>query len=243
MLYLAILLLLMSIIYTHVHREGFESNPDVVMVVSRYNETLDWLKEEPFAGHEVVVYNKGLNQDFYNPGKTVPLKNVGREGHTYLYHIVEHYDHLPEITIFLPGSLHLSHKIEKGKRMVREIHEKKKAVFVTDWVMIPMLYDFSIDEYTSTASENKSINNESAMELARIRPFGEWSKARFGKGALTHVSYSGVLSVSKQDVLQHPKSYYESLLEELSHSSNPEVGHYVERSWQTIFSMKDTLMV
>ena len=241
MLWFILLFFMILMIYSY-QKEGFE-NKDILIVVSRYNEQLEWMKEEPFSNYKSIVYNKGPNDHFYHPGKVIPLKNVGREGHTYLYHIVKHYDDLNEITIFLPGSLNMDNKMQKGKRMMYEIEHKHKAFFITDSDNISNLYDFTISEYSSTSSENHSINPESMMELSKIRPFGKWCESYFDKHALTHYSHGGILSVSKKDVLQKPKSYYKELLEELSHSSNPEVGHYVERSWQAIFNMKDTLIL
>ncbi len=217
------------------------SNPNSrLMVVARYNETLEWLKEKPFSNHPVLVYNKGVNEHFYNPGNVVHLNNVGREGHTYLYHIVTHYDDLTDIILFLPGSVHLPSKINHCKRMVQRIEETRQAIFLSTPIHMPVLYDFKLDEWTCSSPENKHIHPESKLTLSPIRPFGKWFESRFGNYSLSHISYCGILSVSKKDVLQHPKSYYESLLKELSDSSNPEVGHYVERSWQAIFSMKDT---
>jgi hypothetical protein len=218
-------------------------NPTSLIVIARYNEKLKWLSDKPFSNHNVLVYNKGVNEDFYPVKHVVRLDNVGREGHSYLYHIVNHYDDLTDIIIFLPGSVNMSHKIEKSKMMLQKIEETKKAVFPAFSVNKSELYDFKLDEYMASSPENNSINNESTLELARIRPFGQWFQSKFGDYDLTRLSYGGVLSVSKKDVLQHPKSFYEKLLEELSHSSNPEVGHYVERSWQAIFSMKDTLIL
>jgi len=213
------------------------------MVVARYNEKLEWLKEEPFSKYNALIYNKGVNDDFYHKGDVVQLDNVGRCDHTYLYHIVNHYDHLTDILIFLPGSVNLPHKIEKSKQILQKIEETQQAVFISEPVDKKQLYDFKLDEWMATSHENSSINNETTLELCKIRPFGKWFESKFGTHVLTHVSYGGTLSVSKKDVLQHPKSYYENLLEELSHSSNPEVGHYVERSWQAIFSLKDTVIL
>jgi hypothetical protein len=243
MLYVAIVLLLLSLFFSFYQKEGYESRNDILMVVARYNERLEWLKYEPFSKYKVLVYNKGINEDFYNPGEVETLPNVGREGHTYLYHIVKHYDNLNDITIFFPGSLNLHNKIEKGIKTVLEIEKTNKAVYVTDSKDISSLYDFTITNYASTSEENLSLNDESKLELARIRPFGEWSKSKFKNNSHTHYSNHGVLSVSKKDVYQRPKSFYEDLLEELSHTSSPEVGHYVERSWQPIFLMKDTLLL
>ena len=68
------------------------NHDDIELVVSRYNEDLEWLKEEPFNKYRVICYNKGKNDDFYKPPnmRIVNLENVGREGHTYIYHILYH---------------------------------------------------------------------------------------------------------------------------------------------------------
>ena len=69
-------------------------------VIAHYNENLDWIK--PIASHS-HVYHKG------NDRQPLPLKllswkrlpNVGRESHTYLHHIINHCDSLPDVTVFL----------------------------------------------------------------------------------------------------------------------------------------------
>ena len=67
------------------------------IVVSRYNEDISWtLKYSP----NVVIYNKGQD-DIPN---AISLPNVGRESHTYLYHIITNYHHLADLTVFVQGS-------------------------------------------------------------------------------------------------------------------------------------------
>jgi len=219
-----------------------ESTQTKLMVVARYNESLEWLKSEPFSRFPVLIYNKGVNDHFYHPGPVVPLENVGREGHTYLYHIVQHYDHLTDLILFLPGSADSPMKIKKSTKMVEKIQQTNEAVFLASSMnetQLYYLYHFLIQHHTSSSPENNHINPETALEPSKIRPFGRWFQEKIGGYPLRHVSYNGILSVSKKDVLQRPKSFYENLLEELNHP-NPEVGHYLERSWQAIFSMDDT---
>jgi hypothetical protein len=65
------------------------------VVVARYNEDIKWttmLKGD----FNLIVYDKGQ-------GLGHPLPNVGREAHTYLHHIVSHWENLAEYTIFLQG--------------------------------------------------------------------------------------------------------------------------------------------
>ena len=70
---------------------------DIKLVIARYNEKIDWIKS---PNH--VIYNKG-NQ-LNDPTKIViEMPNVGREGHTYLTHIVKNYNNLNDYTVFLQG--------------------------------------------------------------------------------------------------------------------------------------------
>ena len=39
----------------------------------------------------------------------------------------------------------------------------------------------------------------------------------------------------KKDIIQHPVERYQTLLNTVNNHSNPEAGHYIERSWGVIF--------
>ena len=70
----------------------------IQFVVARYNENIDHLK---IFNDITVIYNKG-NDDIDNIYKNViKLINIGREGHTYLYHIINNYDNLAHKTFFM----------------------------------------------------------------------------------------------------------------------------------------------
>ncbi len=67
---------------------------ELQLVVAHYREDLSWL--EDFSVLPVTVYSKGGT----GPNE---LPNVGREAHTYLHHIIENYDSLADVTVFLQG--------------------------------------------------------------------------------------------------------------------------------------------
>ena len=73
------------------------------IVVANYNEDINWLL--PYED-SVIIYNKGTSKipPFSN---VVSLPNVGREGHTYLHHIIENYDELSERITFIQADPHL----------------------------------------------------------------------------------------------------------------------------------------
>lgn len=68
----------------------------VALVVARYAEDIVWTN----AYHDIaIIYNKGPDNLHDAPLK-LKLENVGREGHTYLNHIVENYTCLSDQIIF-----------------------------------------------------------------------------------------------------------------------------------------------
>ena len=83
--------------------------PSVDLVVTRFKEPLDWLS--PYVGRP------GWHTYVYNTGRTDPprelcehaavrcsrVENAGYEWHGYLRHVIDRYDRLAELTIFLQG--------------------------------------------------------------------------------------------------------------------------------------------
>jgi hypothetical protein len=77
-------------------------NYAIDMVVAHYNEDLSWLEYvRPFV--RLFIYHKGNNPDTNND--YIILNNVGKETHTYLTHIINNYDNLAEVTVFVQGRI------------------------------------------------------------------------------------------------------------------------------------------
>jgi len=70
---------------------------DITIVIARYTENIQWA----MAYNDIsIIYNKSSEIEL--PFQTVKyLHNYGREGHTYLYHIIKNYNNLATKTIFL----------------------------------------------------------------------------------------------------------------------------------------------
>ena len=223
------------------HPLNKDNNKNIELVVSRYNEDLKWTNVKPFSKYPVVCYNKGTN-DNYNVNylkQDIKLSNVGRESHTYLYHIINNYDNLAEITVFLPGSVNTNvyNKWKRANMLMNKLDSHNSSIFIGaehDNVR-DELYDFKMDDYNSTNPSNNTLNPETKLQLSSIRPYGLWYDKHFSGIDVTYISYSGIFALSREHILQNPKSYYENLIHELSMSSNPEAGHYFERSWVAIF--------
>lgn len=72
------------------------------IVISRYTENIDWSR---FLQANVIIYNKGFDNISHLLQKKnlsiIKLENIGREGHTYLHHIINNYKTLKNRTTFL----------------------------------------------------------------------------------------------------------------------------------------------
>jgi len=68
----------------------------VEVVVAKHKENISWLGH---IRHRVTIYDKSDNP----VNGSQRLENIGRESHTYLYHIVSRYNTLSDITIFVQG--------------------------------------------------------------------------------------------------------------------------------------------
>lgn len=221
----------------------------ITIVIARYNENLKWLLNKKFSKYDIIVYNKGINNNYIHlPNMTsINIKNVGRCDHTYLYHIINNYHNLADITIFLPGSCDMYHKMYKTHILFNEIKKNNKAVFLYDnkYDNVELeLHNLEFSIYSSSYYKNKLLNPESNLDLALIRPFGNWYKSKFNNIIINHVSYYGIFSVAKNDITQNQLTYYIKLINDLRFSSNPEAGHYIERSWAAVFyPMSETLIL
>jgi len=220
-----------------------DQNKDIEIVVSRFNEDLEWLKDEPFNKYPIVCYNKGLNDDFYKPDnmRIVKLENQGRDYGTYLYHIVNNYDNLKEHTMFLPGSTQLGHRIDKAKNWILEIEKLNTNVNLSNYCsyhengVLDDTKDFKLDAYSGSDPKNLSINNNNFLLLSELRPFGTWYKHHFGDKPIKYICYNGVFGIHRDNILQHPITYYDVFLAELNRHSNTEVIHYFERGFVALF--------
>jgi len=216
---------------------------NIDIIVSRYNEDLKWMLEEPFNEFKYIVYNKSDNDDFEKTHvkEIINVPNLGRCDHTYLYHIVENYNNLNNVVVFFPGSLNLGIKKKIAIDLLNRIKNNNgnSAVFVGRLLKNGVLDEFKnfhLENWSSTEQNNSLKNSETNLYPSNIRPFGKWFLHNFGNIKVIFSNYYGIFSVDKKDIIQHRKYRYEKLVKQLEVSSNPEVGHYIERSWAAIFS-------
>lgn len=214
---------------------------NVSIIIARYNENLSWTLLAPFNQFSYIVYNKGDNDRFEKSKvvKIVNLPNVGRNDHTYLYHIINNYHSLTPITVFLPGSTNLPYKMSRARKVLRNIIRSNglDAFFAGHYTnnLKRKFNRFALSRYVASDPQNARKNGENMLQPCRLRPYGAWYTHFFGNRLSTYYTYGGVFSIDRRDIANHSMEYYKKLIMTVSRHSNPEAGHYIERSWGAIF--------
>ena len=194
------------------------------IVVARYNEDISYLS---IFKNIIIIYNKGIDNLPFN-FTSIKLPNIGRESHTYLYHIIKNYDNLANKTLFMQGK-------------------------VSDHKILPIMDYFKDDDFIG----NRSVHNIDLIKN-NIKHTGKYLKelnsGYLKKSKYTpyewinnigidisdddkfEMVWGANFSVSKELILKRPKIFYENLIKYVDYDINPEEGHYFERAWYLIFN-------
>ncbi|XPS79551.1 hypothetical protein M3J09_011532 [Ascochyta lentis] len=220
------------------HRGAFE------FVIAHHNEDLSWLSE---VSNDVTVYWKGLPPTGQSQWKeTHQLTNIGRESHTYLHHIVTHYEILAEVTLFSQGDVHNNGGAMYPHVTVSSAKEMKQMALASSsipfMIFTPEVTEFDhwngIQWTTSQSTlwwfQQKGRN----MAMAQLTPAEFWTQYLETPHPLTvYYGPGATFSVRATAIRTRPKSFYERLLAVFIgvNHINPEYGHYMERFWAAIF--------
>ena len=206
---------------------------DKCLIIARYNEDLSWLKE--FEDFKIIVYNKGneLSENLFY--EIINLENKGRESQTWLHHIVQNYNNLNEINVFLQGKIDdLNCMVFKNPNdYLKKIN--KYGFQVSRYGLLgPFHWDWNVNIDKDIRYKKQWENNKISRSSIGFRNF---SKKLFPNIPLfVATSYSGCFAVKKKIIQQHKLVFYEELLDILSQNENPIEGHYMERLWCYIFT-------
>lgn len=211
------------------------------LVVAYYKENLGWMKDfESFPFRTIYIYTKGKQPvpPFQRDNiKIIPLNNIGRCDHTYIYHMHTNYDNLADVTIFTTGSTYLPHKYNNLRFIVPKVFETKNSVFrvVHEPDYKNKFKEFKLNAWRSTNKNNQENIIKNTIHPSKIRPFGQWYNTLFHGIETEYVAYGGVFAVSRAHIHHRKPKMYKELLDDFPEHSNPEVGHYFERTWLSIF--------
>jgi hypothetical protein len=204
------------------------------IVIARYNENIEWLKQLNSDVFDIIIYNKGSDINTDLKCNIVNLKNTGRESHTYLYHIILNYDNLPEKIIFTQANP-FDHV---GNNFIKDINNFEKNMngfFYFTKNLLKIQYEDNKNKFIESGILNGTmwvnyheISSPTFCVIEQL--FGSFIKnelnIQFGPGA--------IFGVNKQTILNKDKEFYLKCIDILNNSSNlinPPEGHAFERLW------------
>jgi len=195
--------------------QPFLHNYIMKIIISRYNENIEWTKSLP----NVIIYNKGpqLPSEYNNE---IYLPNVGREGHTYLTYIYNNYDNLDDYTIFLQGNP-FDHSPNLLRTLEKYINNKKLNIdfeYISELIIDCKLSGCIYDPTLPLKKVYEKMFNERKETL----------NFKFGAGAQ--------FIVSKDKIRSRSKEFYFNILKMLDNKVGPKEGWVLERFWKLIFS-------
>jgi hypothetical protein len=213
------------------------------LVVSNYNSDLEWLKmtyEHGFSPANTIIYDRSdVEKNWSHLGESIRSPNVGENIYDMMRYIVENYDNLPDISIFIKGNLFSRLDGDGGtnyyttqERFIRSLHAN---------------YFLPIERYHPTTSFNINaggyiepswyrhqspskyfISYADLMELLFENPINP-EFIRFAPGA----NYV----VPKGNILKYSKNLYEKLMKYCAHCEVVCTEAYlIERSLYAIWT-------
>lgn len=206
----------------------------VQVIIARYREDVSWAES---LGYDCVVYDKSGN----NASDARPLPNIGREAHTYFTHIVNEYDRLADMNVFLQGDP-FDHLDDQGRGTVTTLRTQLEDVVDR---MIPFKglawFKLKSDRLGNPHDLRKPENEGRWAGWGKDIPLGELFEKLFHAPMPENIisrAPTGNFCVTGERIRTRPKAFYEYCLKVILDDPLDEnnTGHAFERLWQHIFN-------
>jgi hypothetical protein len=239
-------------------RLDLEYNPgsEIDIVVSMYKDspselkdTIDRIKRIPEIGQRhprLIIYTKDPSADIDQLQKqtgaksVIQLSNVGREGHTYLHHIIEQWDDLAAQTFFLQAEIHNS----------REFFPRVRDYYTAQTGMLSLGFSgqtcscrncgdrFGWWDNTLVPEIWSQVMNETCVDQQMLLSY----KGQFVASAARLRANKKSLYETLRTALENPENlvHQEDYLKGRRDSMNaPFFGYTLERSWSVILQCSE----
>ena len=172
------------------------------------------------------------------------LDNIGRESHSYLYHLFTNYKILADVTIFVQGDVDNNDGSVPPHSTMGMREMKRRALDLKAGELLPLgdrrrrFVDWNGIPWEKCQAQAEWYKNHGGEEMFRAKrtPGELWAKVT--KTAHPHAVYwteGACFAVRADDVRKRPREFYKKLLQMFSKDFQEE-GHYMERFWFAIFS-------
>mmetsp|Transcript_16637 Transcript_16637/g.39034 ORF Transcript_16637/g.39034 Transcript_16637/m.39034 type:complete len:305 (-) Transcript_16637:7-921(-) len=215
------------------------------LVVVGFRENLSWM-EGVIANitppPRVKLICKG---ELINDRRCQRLENRGTEEFGFLWHIIQNYEHLAPITIFMGANpLNTAFDCIAWRSLHYVIAQvdtiQKRAAFPGFAALRVSGFDYDFDMWDYHAHAEGETT-----KLCRpsVSPFGQWYRtlveSNLSKAACVGQSSSGIFAVSAAQIRRYGVAHYKRLREEVQRCAGNAftAGHYIERSWMPMLGL------
>ena len=226
-------------------------NSTCEVVVAHYNEDITWLRGV-CQQCSLTLYHKG-NLTTAGIGSTlshrpdatiIHLSNRGREGETWLQHIIRRYDTLADSTIFVQGGLHFTDRFDGLPRGVTTPDLEEACALETDkHPGFHPMGNFTI----SLRRSRQYVENYAKWVSAPLQRIMQQLYGPDFKPILIRFHAGAIFAVSKKNVRFHPRNSYEIILERLlsgnERKDHEYSGYMLERLWNIVFDGKHNMTI
>lgn len=211
------------------------------LVISNWESDLEWITISNLPKENITIYDRSENiKDWSHLGKVYRSPNVGENIYDMFRFIIENYDSLPDITIFMKGNMIYSNV--NGNYYYATEERLLKAFTVNTFYPIEkyhgqclyprvndgMYMEPNNNAFTCTDMERKYYNTYNQfLNDNFVDPFYP-DFIRFAPGA----NYV----VPKQNILTYSKKFYEKLQSYISYTIVPLEAHILERVLYTMWT-------
>jgi hypothetical protein len=202
------------------------SQPTVRLVVARYKEKLDWLGAIP-PDYEIYISNSGDSSTLEIPSsvksrvKVVHTPNVGREAGHWLRYIVDHYDSLADINVFLQGAPYVGHTPDILFRLER-----------SDLEVAPFKYLCTPATPTRFLVDGTGFTPRALIAIAVARKYPVVALASGGV-------WGGQHQATREIIHNNPKEWYEIIL---SKAAIDKFANTLEPAWNVVYSVPPDIL-
>ena len=222
---------------------------DLIVALYKEKDSLNIIEKfSRVYQYRPIIYNKGGLKVKSGIFKNINLQNIGLHTHSYLYHIVQNYEELSEVTIFLLGSgFRDKKKAKKAEWILRNGNNCEGFMAQHIWLSDENDYEFELPyyevfDYSKRFLKANSKRFKTKMKRAETKPLGKWieknTNQKFPNKRFLRSSKC-IFAVHKNLIHSRPLSYWENLLSLVNSESedvrNLEVVHFFERAWLSIF--------
>jgi hypothetical protein len=201
-------------------------------VIIRFDEDLFWAQRE-FPYEDVIIYNKN-NDTLSLPHnfKEVKVENIGYLGGSYLKHIIDNYEKLAEITLFIQG-----YPYEHGITTPLAKHKygfnsSCKNIFAKCEKRTLGELNQELENLDFTSGKYKDFE---PLEYNLMHFVHTYFSSKYTLDTEVYVNLGAQFSVHKSTILRHSKEFYQKIYE-VFQKKFPMEDHYLERLWDLLFT-------